>query len=436
MAQKTLTIIGFGRFGQVLAGILKNDFRILVYDLADKVKEAKDLGVTFVNLEQALISPTIFYAVPINKFEKVLKEHSSKINAKLVIDVLSVKCFPKQILKKYLPKNSRAILMHPMFGPDSLKAHGLPGLRLVMDKFTAQEDEYCFWKNYFLEKKLTVIEMSAEKHDQLAARSQGLVFYLGKMLEDFGVDYTPIDTFSSVMLVDIVKKFVANDSWELFVDLQTKNPYAAEMREQIELSLKKINAKLKPKKDNRKNLILGIQGGKGSFNEEAARQFELEIVYLYTTENVLKALTEGAIDRGQFAIHNSAGGIVDESIEAMGKYNFKIVNKFAIKIAHALMIKKAVDFSQTDTIMTHPQVLAQCKQTLAKKYPYLKQTSGEGDLIDHAKVAEHLANNLLPDNIAVMGSKVLAEIYGLKIIEDNLQDLAENFTTFLQVERI
>jgi prephenate dehydratase len=34
-----------------------------------------------------------------------------------------------------------------------------------------------------------------------------------------------------------------------------------------------------------------------------------------------------------------------------------------------------------------------------------------------------------------MGSKVLAKLYGLKIIEDNLQDLKENYTTFLQVER-
>ncbi len=70
-----------------------------------------------------------------------------------------------------------------------------------------------------------------------------------------------------------------------------------------------------------------------------------------------------------------------------------------------------------------------------EKYPNLKQTSGEGELIDHAKVAQFLAQGKLPKNIAVMGSKVLAEIYDLKIVEDNLQDLTDNFTGFLQVER-
>ncbi|MFX4431734.1 prephenate dehydratase domain-containing protein, partial [Acinetobacter baumannii] len=84
--------------------------------------------------------------------------------------------------------------------------------------------------------------------------------------------------------------------------------------------------------------------------------------------------------------------------------------------------------------MTHPQVLKQCKSNLAHKYERLKQTSGEGDLVDHAKVAELLAKDELPSNVATMGSKVLAKIHGLQIIEENLQDLQENYTSFLWVE--
>lgn len=51
-------------------------------------------------------------------------------------------------------------------------------------------------------------------------------------------------------------------------------------------------------------------------------------------------------------------------------------------------------------------------------------------------VAKHLSEGKLPDNIATMGSKVLAKFYDLKIIEDNLQDAKENYTSFLQVARI
>lgn len=445
MKDNHVSIIGFGRFGQVLAGILKDDFSVQVFDTSDKSKEAKKIGVKFVELTEALNSSTIFYAIPINRFTEIIEKHASLLQKqqeeKLLIDVLSVKSYPKNVFQKFLPKNCHALLTHPLFGPDSLKVNGLPGLRIVMDQFTSRKADYAFWKKYFSNKGLQVIEMSAEKHDQLASYSQGIAFFIAKMLGELHLDYSSIDTLWAQKLIEITKA-LNNDSWELFVDLQTKNPYTKEMRIKVGEAFDKTYNKLLPQRIKPGELVLGIQGGKGSFNEEAANYFtkradvHTEIKYLYTTENVLKALYEGEIDRGQFAIFNSLGGVVDESIEAMAHYKFKIVEKFAIKISHALMIRKDSSYDEIDTIMTHPQVLKQCQKNLAEKYSHLKQTSGEGELIDHAKVAELLSLGKLPKNIAVMGSKILAEIYGLKIVEDNLQDLAENYTTFLQAERL
>lgn len=188
-------------------------------------------------------------------------------------------------------------------------------------------------------------------------------------------------------------------------------------------------------------LVFGIQGGIGSFNEKAIVYYaetrgivNYEIRYLFATEPVLRELSRGSIDRGQFAIHNTLGGLVDESLNAMGKYNFEVLEKFSIKIAHALMIRPDATLGEVTTIMTHPQVLAQCKDNLSKKYPTLKQTSGDGNLIDHAEVARLLHEKTLPKNIAVMGSNILAKVYSLTVIEDNLQDNDNNFTTFLIVK--
>ncbi len=192
----------------------------------------------------------------------------------------------------------------------------------------------------------------------------------------------------------------------------------------------------------KKIINIGIQGGRGSFNEKAIHVYinkskiaDYKIKYLYTSEKVLKALNNSKIDIGQFAIQNSIGGIVNESIQAMSKYTFKIVDQFAIEIAHALMIRQDSDISEIDTIMTHPQVLSQCKNNLDEKYPFLNKISGEGDLVDHSNVAKHLSKNMLPKNIATMGSNILTEIYGLKIIEDNLQDRKDNLATFLIVTK-
>jgi prephenate dehydratase len=189
-------------------------------------------------------------------------------------------------------------------------------------------------------------------------------------------------------------------------------------------------------------LILGIQGGIGSFNEEAARFFlrqkaisQAELRYLYTSENVMDAVVRGEIDRGQCAVYNSAGGWVEETTEALKKYTVKVVDEFEIRIAHAVMIRPDQDFARIDTLMCHPQVLAQCARTLAEKYPTFRQTSGEGELIDNARTAEALACREIPDTVAVMGSKALADIYGLVVVEDNLQDLKDNLTRFLHVVR-
>lgn len=201
--------------------------------------------------------------------------------------------------------------------------------------------------------------------------------------------------------------------------------------------VKQVGLSIKPK-----TIIFGIQGGKGSFNEEAIMHYieaqgikNSEVKYLYTSEKVLAALDSEEIDYGLFALHNSVGGIVEESVRAMGKYKFEVYCDVVIPIQHYLMKRKDADISEIDTIMTHPQVLAQCKDTLAKKYSNLKKTSGEGDLIDHSLVAKHMSEKKLSKNIAVMGSKILAQLYDLDIIEGDLQDNKHNLTSFLMVHK-
>lgn len=440
-----ISIIGFGRFGQLLASILKDDFVVLVTDAdAAAGEKAKDRGLAFVSAKDAMAADAIFYCVPISQLEPTLAEHVKYLadgRPRLIADVLSVKVHAKNTFTKLLPADCEVLLTHPMFGPDSVAAQGLAGQTIVMDKFRCSDDTYKFWKEYFERKQLKIIEMTAEEHDHVAAESQGLTHFVGRVLGEFGFAPTAIDTYGAKMLLQIQEQ-VGNDSWQLFEDLQTYNPFTTEMRVKLADAQSRVFNKLLPNRIDKEKLVVGIQGGRGSFNEEAATYYlsrtpnmPYELEYLHTTEHVLKALYEGRVDRGQFAIHNSIGGVVTESILAMANYRFNIVEEYAIKISHALMIAPGADFNKCDTIMTHPQVLRQCKTNLEMKYQRLKQTSGEGDLVDHAKVAELLSKGEIPANVATMGSKVLAKIYGLDIVEEGLQDLQENFTSFLWVER-
>lgn len=436
---KKVTIIGYGRFGQTLYKLLKDDFEVLIY--ARKKLEYKVIKQTQ-DLKTAYESDVIFYATPIQDFEEVISTHKKFFRTDhLLIDVLSVKLHPQNIFEKYLKDlKTQALLTHPIFGPDSSK-EGFDGLAIVIDKFRTSNANYDFWKKFFEMKKLQVVEMGAREHDRLGANSLGLTHFLGRLLEEYNFKPTPIDPVGARKFYE-VKEQVCNDTWELFTSLQHYNPYTKQMRLRIGEAYDKLYNKLLPKQISPDSVTIGIQGGVGSFNEEAVMNYikrkkilKYKIEYLHTTERVLKALHAGDIDRGQFAIHNSTGGIVGESITAMAKYKFSILEEFAIIISHALMIRKDAKLSDITTITSHPQVFAQCRKTLSRKYTTLKKESGKGELIDHALVAKRLSEGKIGRNIATMGSKILAEIYGLKIIEENLQDLKENYTSFLMVER-
>lgn len=90
---------------------------------------------------------------------------------------------------------------------------------------------------------------------------------------------------------------------------------------------------------------------------------------------------------------------------------------------------------QITTIMSHPQSLKQCATNLNKLYPHLKQKSGTKKLIDHALATKHLGSGKLNPHTAILGPKILAEIFSLEIFAKNLQDAKDNRTTFLLVSK-
>ncbi|MFA6532500.1 MAG: prephenate dehydrogenase/arogenate dehydrogenase family protein [Patescibacteria group bacterium] len=425
---KKVAIIGFGRFGKTLKRLLGQDFELTVINRK--------------NAEEIVNSEVVFYCVPISTFESVIRSHKKYFKENhLLIDVLSVKMHPKKVFEKHLRSlKTQALLTHPMFGPDSSK-NGFSELPIILDKFKADENNYLFWINFFIKKGLKVIEMTAQQHDKLAANSQGLTHFIGRLLEKFNLKPTEIDSLGTKKLLEVMGQ-TCNDTWQLFNDLQNFNPYTKAMRIKLGRTYDLLYDQLLPKRINRKKIIFGIQGGKGSFNEEAVlfyvRKKEInkfQIKYLFTSEKVLKKLHEGNIDFGLFAIQNAVGGAVEESTHAMARYRFKIVEEFQILIRHFLMKRKDVSVGEIKTIMAHSQNFRQCKDNLAKKYQNLKQISGKGNLLDTARCADALAKNKISKDTAILGPKILTEIYDLEIIDENLQDIQNNLTTFFLVSR-
>ena len=84
---------------------------------------------------------------------------------------------------------------------------------------------------------------------------------------------------------------------------------------------------------------IGIQGGKGSFSEQAAEIFvknhglkNVKMKYLITSENVIEAVEKDMVDYGVFAMENAQGGVVIESVEALAHHRCEIVEMFYVEI--------------------------------------------------------------------------------------------------------
>lgn len=436
-------VVGFGRFGRFWARVVAADFPVLAYDRhpADALHEA----ISVVSLPTLCArANVIFLCVPINQLEAVVSELKPYIRPGMtIIDTCSVKVYPAGVLQAAFAgrEDVTVLCAHPMFGPDSA-GDSVAGHALVLWPLLRAEEAFTRWQAYFEGKQMRVVKMSPEEHDQAAAFSQGVTHYIGRVLGEMDLQPTPIGTTGYHRLLSIIHHTV-NDSWELFCDLQHYNPYTPEMRLHLETVMNQLYGRLLAARPEPELLRVGIQGGQGSFNEEACRAYAgqhglaaYKIAYLYTSRNVLQALHKGEIERGVFAIQNAVGGVVMETIHALSEFDCEIVEIFEIVISHCLLIRPGVDFVDIDTIISHPQALAQCRTTLQARYPHLQQISGEGDLVDQALCAQYLSAGKLPPTYAVLAPRVCADLYDLQIQGADLQDLGtKNLTTFVWVKR-
>ena len=188
-----------------------------------------------------------------------------------------------------------------------------------------------------------------------------------------------------------------------------------------------------------KSIKIGIQGGKGSFSEEAANVFvknhgikNFEITYLISSNAVLDGIETGAVQFGVFAMENAQGGVVIESVEALAEYRCRIVEMFHITISQNLLARHGVLLGDITEIHSHQQALRQCKDYLSEHFwtrPLIEED-------DTAESARRLSEGELSETIGVVGSEYCAELYDLNIIEKDIHDLKHNLTLFLAVEKL
>jgi prephenate dehydratase len=172
---------------------------------------------------------------------------------------------------------------------------------------------------------------------------------------------------------------------------------------------------------------VSYQGIAGAYSHLACYKYfgeNIECIATETFEETMEKVEDGEADFALIPIENKTAGRVDEFYGLIPKMKLQIVGEHYQKIEHHLM---GIDGSTIDNIKyaySHPQGLAQCKNSL--KRLNIKPIA-QFDTAGSAKEVSRLRDK----SIGAVASSLASEIYGLKILKENIQDQRDNYTRFI-----
>jgi len=176
-------------------------------------------------------------------------------------------------------------------------------------------------------------------------------------------------------------------------------------------------------------LRIGYLGPGGSFSHTAAMlKFGQSVEYepLADITSIFDEVSKGHCDLGLAPVENTMGGGVIETLDALIDSNVKVCAEVLMAIHHSLLGNCSLE--EIEKIYSKPEVFVQCRNWLSATFKEAQTIP----VASTAKAAQMAANE---PKTAAIGSNVAAELYGLRIICENIEDIANNITRFLVISR-
>ncbi|MHC4086919.1 MAG: prephenate dehydratase [Planctomycetota bacterium] len=176
-------------------------------------------------------------------------------------------------------------------------------------------------------------------------------------------------------------------------------------------------------------LRIGFLGPNGSFSHTAAMlKFGQSVEYEALTDitSIFDEVSKGHCDLGLAPIENTTGGGVIETLDALIESDVKVCAEVLMAIHHNLLGNCSLE--KIEKIYSKPEVFAQCRN-------WLSATFKEAQTVPVASTAKAAQLASEETNSAAIGSRVAAELYGLRIICENIEDIANNVTRFLVISQ-
>lgn len=176
-----------------------------------------------------------------------------------------------------------------------------------------------------------------------------------------------------------------------------------------------------------KPLSVAYLGPEASFTHIASiKQFGSSVVHkpMRSQAEVFREVENGRADYGILAIENSTEGAVNPTLDVFVKSDLKICSEVLMPISQYLLSNSSLE--EIREVRSHPNALAQCRDWIEKNLKHAEVVAASSTT-EAAIVAAK--NNAL----AAIGSRLAADLYGLNIVAEQIQDIPNNMTRFLVV---
>jgi prephenate dehydratase len=176
---------------------------------------------------------------------------------------------------------------------------------------------------------------------------------------------------------------------------------------------------------------ISFQGEPGAYSELAAFEHfgtKTRTVPCESFESAFEAVSCGTCEYGLLPFENSLAGSIHRNYDLLLRHELYIVSEYHLRVQHCLLGLPGTKIEDIREVRSHPQALAQCEHRLTKMS--VKRVTA-ADTAGSARLVKDLNN----PELAAIASTRAAEVYGLKILVENLEDNPSNFTRFLALSK-
>ena len=175
---------------------------------------------------------------------------------------------------------------------------------------------------------------------------------------------------------------------------------------------------------------IAFQGESGAYSEQAVFNYfgDVETWPCESFDVVFDSVVSEKSDAGLIPIENSLAGSIHQNYDLLLRHDLHITGEYLLRVQHCLIALPGVKKEDIKKAISHPQALGQCAaylRGLGVKPESTYDTAGSVKMLKESGARD----------TAAIASRRAAEIYGMQILEEGIEDNAENYTRFLAISK-